>query len=58
MINQNFVFHKLLDIGAEMGAITAAHMYNNDFITIEGVTAEGKKFSLTLHIEEEKNDGN
>lgn len=58
MMNKNFSIQKLLDIGTELGAITEAHMYKNDFITIEGKTAEGKKFSLTLHIEEDKNDGN
>ena len=49
---------KLIEIGTTVGNITDVHLYNNDFITIEGVTAEGKKFSLNLHIMEEKNDGN
>lgn len=51
-------FQKMIEIGTKLGAITDAHMYHNDFITIEGKTAEGKEFSLSLHIEEEKNDGN
>jgi hypothetical protein len=51
------IFQKLMDIGITLGTVTAAHMYDNDFITIEGVAHEGKKFSLTLHImEEEKKD--
>lgn len=52
------IFQKLMKIGCKIGTITNAHLYDNDFITIEGVNAEGKKFSLNLHItEEEKNDG-
>lgn len=52
------VFQKLLNIGLKLGTVTNAHLYDNDFITIDGVTMEGKKFSLSLHItEEEKNDG-
>lgn len=52
------IFQKLLNIGLKLGTVTNAHLYDNDFITIEGVTAEGKKFSLNLHItEEEKENG-
>ena len=51
-------FQKLIEIGTNLGCITNAHLYHNDFITIEGKTAEGKEFSLSLHIKEEKNDGN
>lgn len=47
------IFQKLIEIGIALGTITGAHMYDNDFITIEGVAHEGKKFSLTLHIKEE-----
>lgn len=53
------IFQKLMDIGITLGNVTSAHLYDNDFITIEGVAREGKKFSITLHIkEEEKEDGN
>lgn len=52
------IFQKLMEIGTKVGNITDAHLYNNDFINIEGVTAEGKKFSLSLHIMEEEKDGN
>ena len=51
------IFQKLMNIGLKIGEVTTAHLYDNDFITIEGVTAEGKKFSITLHVtEEEKED--
>ena len=52
------ILQKLIEIGTTVGNITDVHLYNNDFINIEGMTADGKKFSLSLHIREEKNDGN
>lgn len=53
------IFQKLMEIGITVGTVTSAHMYDDNFISIEGVAHEGKKFSLSLHIkEEEKNDGN
>ena len=50
------IFQKLLNIGLKIGEVTTAHLYDNDFITIEGVTTEGKKFSLNLHITEEEKE--
>lgn len=50
------IFQKLIEIGIMLGTINGAHLYDNDFITIEGVAHEGKKFSLTLNIKEEKED--
>ena len=51
------IFQKLLEIGSTIGTVDNAHLYE-DFINIEGVSTEGKKFSITLHIKEEKEDGN
>lgn len=51
------IFQKMLEISVKVGNITNAHLYDNGFIIIEGESYEGKKFSLTLNIEEEnKND--
>ena len=50
------IFQKLMEIGITVGTITAAHLYDNDFISIEGVSHEGKKFSITLHIMEEEKE--
>lgn len=47
------IFQKLIEIAFALGEITDAHMYDNDFITIDGVAHEGKKFSLTLHMKKE-----
>ena len=53
------IFKKLFEIGITLGTVTAAHMYDGDYMNIEGVSNEGKQFTLSLHIkEEEKNDGN
>lgn len=49
------IFQELVEIGRSIGDLTCAHMYDNDFISIEGKTKEGKKFSLSLHITEEEN---
>ena len=51
------IFSNLIHIGKCVGAVTSATMYNEDFMTVEGKTEDGKKFSVTLHIkEEEKKD--
>ena len=51
------IFQKLMEIGLKLGNVTAAHLYDSGSISIEGVSHEGNKFNLNLHIEEEKNDG-
>ena len=50
------IFQSLMEVGIKVGTVTSAHLYENNFITIEGVSHEGNKFSLTLHIEEVKNN--
>lgn len=48
------ILQKLIEVGNTLGTLADVHMYDNDFINIEGTTFEGKKFSLSLHIKEEK----
>ena len=50
------VFTQLIFVAENVGTVKAANMYNDEFMTIEGVTQEGKKFSITLSIKEEKKD--
>ena len=50
------IFQKLIEVGIVVGTISNAHLYDSDFINIEGVTFEGKKFSLTLNIMEEEKE--
>ena len=53
------IFQKLLIIGLTLGTVTGAHMYNDGYMSIEGVNNGGKQFTLSLCIkEEEKEDGN
>ena len=55
-MNITHILHQLIDIGIVMGAVDGVHMYDKDFMSVEGRTDDGKKFSITLHIkEEEKN---
>lgn len=51
-------FSKLMAVGLECGTVTAAKMYDHGFMTIDGKTNDGKKFSITLSIKEEETDGN
>ena len=46
------IFQKLIEIGITLGTITDAHLYGGDFITIEGIAHEGKKFTLSMNIKE------
>lgn len=50
------IFQGLIEIGVKLGNIENAHLYDSDFINIEGVTFEGKKFSLSLNIMEEEKE--
>ena len=46
------IFQKMFEACTKVGNITNAHLYD-DFINIDGVTYDGKKFSMSLHIKEE-----
>ena len=51
------IFMKLIEVGIKLGTLSEAHMYDSNFFTIEGVTHEGNKFTLTMNIKEDnKND--
>lgn len=47
------IFQKLMELGLTLGTVTSAHMYDDDYMVVEGVAHEGEKFSLNLHIKEE-----
>ena len=46
------ILQQMIEICNTVGVITEVHMYDSDFINIEGAAFDGKKFSLTLHIKE------
>ncbi len=52
------VFKKLTRVAEEVGTVNSAMMYESGFITVDGKTKDGKKFSLTLSIKEEEKNGN
>ena len=47
---------RLIGLGNEVGTVTSANMYNSGFMTVEGVKADGHKFSITFSVKEEKSD--
>jgi hypothetical protein len=46
------IFEVLLRIANANGTVKSAHLYSEDFITIEGESAEGKKFTFSFREEE------
>lgn len=51
------IFEALIHLGTGVGTVTQAMMYLNGFMSVEGKTKDGNKYSVTLCIEEEKKDG-
>ncbi len=47
-------YESLLLISRRVGNIKSTHLYDSDFITIEGECEDGKKFTLSFR-KEEKN---
>ena len=52
------ILHQLIFIGENVGTVDCVHYYSKDFITLEGTTNDGKKYTITLNIKEEEKDGN
>ena len=51
------VLLSLIGVAGKVGTVSSALMYDHDYMTIEGVTADGKKFHISLRVrEEEEND--
>ncbi len=57
-MNITLMLHQLIDIGNQMGDVDSVHMYDTSFMSVEGKTTEGKKFTLTIQVKEEENNGN
>lgn len=45
---------KLIGLGNEVGTVTSASMYDNSYLSVDGVTADGKKFNINLMVREEE----
>ena len=54
----NTILKNLLEFADRMGVVDQMLGYDNGFCTVEGKTRDGKKFSISLHIEEVTDDGN
>lgn len=51
------VLYGLIKVAEQIGTVTSVNMYENGYMSIEGKTEDGKKFSITRIIEkEEKKD--
>lgn len=50
------IFEAMIHLAGGVGNVTQAMMYNNGFMAVEGKTKDGKKYSVTLSIEEENNN--
>lgn len=49
-------FVDLCAVCAQVGTVTSAMLYDSGFVAIDGITKEGKKFSITMSIKEEDKD--
>lgn len=47
---------EMIRLAEQFGKVRESHMYHNDYLTVDGVTKDGKKFDLSLMIKEEKKD--
>lgn len=54
----NTILSYLLEFSDRIGIVDEMHCYDNSWLTVEGRTRGGMKFSVTLRIEEENKDGN
>lgn len=52
------IFQILTSVAAGIGTVCAANMHNKDFMHIEGTTADGKAFSVSLHVKEKEEKQN
>lgn len=49
---------EIIRLAEQIGNVENAHMYNNDYFSIEGKSKGGKKFNLSLSLREEEKNGN
>lgn len=48
---------EMVRLGDQYGEVVEAHLYDNNYLTVEGKTWDGEKFSLSLIVrKEEKKD--
>lgn len=47
---------RLIGLGNEIGTVTSAMMHDSNYLSVDGVTADGKEFNFSLYFKEEKKD--
>ena len=50
------IFQILVHIAQWVGTIDRANMHNEDFMIVEGTTADGREFHVSLNIQKKKED--
>ena len=55
---RSWIFQILIRIADEVGTINRASMHSDDFMIVEGTTADGREFYVSLNIKEAEKDGN
>lgn len=53
-----YMLRASMELAEKLGAIQDAHLYERNYITVDGETIDGKKFTITVRMEEEYKDGN
>lgn len=48
------ILRNLVMVGDYIGIVVSAMMYESGFMTVDGKTKDGKKFTITLSIKEEE----
>ena len=47
-----------VELAERVGKVTAVHMYDENFITVEAIASDGMEFSITMNAKEANEDGN
>ena len=50
------MFVEMIRLAEQFGKIEDAHMYHNNYLSIDGKTKDGKDFNLNMSVREEKKD--
>ena len=52
----NTILKKLLEFADQLGVVSDLNCYNKQIISVDGMTRDGKSFSITLHFKEVSED--
>ena len=46
------IFESILHLAGGVGKVSSAMMYDSNYMTVDGVTDDGKTYTISLHIKE------